>query len=88
MVTKQVRIAELKANLGELLRAVQGGESIVVVDRNIAIARIVPIGGRPGLRIRKPARGSPPPNKVPLPKPARIKIDTLELLLKERQGWQ
>jgi prevent-host-death family protein len=82
---KQVRIAELKSKLSEFLRAVQGGQSVVVFDRNTAIAQIVPIREGSGLRIRKPASGSPAPNKVSLPKPARLKVDVLELLLKERQ---
>jgi prevent-host-death family protein len=86
MVMKQVRIAELKAKLSEFLRAVQGGESIAVFDRNTAIAQIVPIRERLGLRIRKPASGSLPPNKVPLPKPLPLKIDVLEVLLEERQS--
>jgi prevent-host-death family protein len=86
MVMKQVRIAELKAKLSEFLRAVQGGESIAVLDRNTAIAQIVPIRERSGLRTRKPASGSPAPNKVPLPKPVPLKIDVLELLLEERQS--
>ena len=86
MVMKQVRIAELKAKLSEFLRAVQGGESIAVLDRNTAIAQIVPIRERQGMRIRKPTSGSPAPNKVPLPKPAQLKIDVLELLLEERQS--
>jgi prevent-host-death family protein len=86
MVMKQVRIAELKAKLSEFLRAVQGGESIAVLDRNTAIAQIVPIRDRPGLRIRKPASGSPTPNKVALPKAMPVKIDVLELLLEERQS--
>jgi prevent-host-death family protein len=86
MVMKQVRIAELKAKLSEFLRAVQRGESIAVLDRNTAIAQIIPIRERPELRTRKPAAGSPAPNKVPLPKPVPLKIDVLELLLEERQS--
>jgi antitoxin (DNA-binding transcriptional repressor) of toxin-antitoxin stability system len=86
MVMKQVRIAELKAKLSEFLRAVQGGESFAVLDRNTAIAQLVPLRERPGIRIRRPAYGSPTPNKVPLPKPAQLKIDVLELLLEERQS--
>jgi prevent-host-death family protein len=82
---KHVRIAELKAKLSEFLRAVQGGESITVLDRNTSIARIVPME-RPGIRIRKPASGSPPPNKVLLPEPAEHEFDVLELLLEERQS--
>lgn len=86
IVMKQVRIAELKAKLSEFLRAVQGGESFAVLDRNTAIAQIVPLRERPGIRIRKPASGSPAPNKVPLPKPTQLKVDVLDVLLEERQS--
>ena len=83
---KQVRIAELKSKLSEFLRAVRSGESIMVLDRNTSIAQIVPIAEHPGIRIRSPVTGSPPPNKVPLPKPANVGLDTLKLLLEERQA--
>lgn len=86
MVMKQVGIAELKSKLSEFLRVVQAGESIAVLDRNRAVAHIVPILERPGLRIRKPASGSPKPNKVSLPRPTHQKVDVLELLLEERQS--
>jgi prevent-host-death family protein len=86
MVMKQVGIAELKSRLSEFLRVVQGGESIAVHDRNRAVAHIIPIRERPGLRIRKPAPGSPKPNKVALPKSAPGKIDVVQLLLEERQS--
>jgi antitoxin (DNA-binding transcriptional repressor) of toxin-antitoxin stability system len=83
---KQVGIAELKSKLSEFLRVVQGGESIAVLDRNRAVAHIVPILERPGVRIRKPASDSPKPNKVTLPKPTHQKIDVLDLLIEERQS--
>jgi hypothetical protein len=57
-----------------------------VLDRDAAIAQIVPIRERPGLRIQRPVRGSPTPNKVSLPKPAQFKVDVLKLLLEERQS--
>jgi len=78
-----VRIAELKSKLSEYLRAVESGESITVLDRNRSIAQIVPIRERPGLRIRKPTSSSPP-NKVSLPRPAKLNLDVLDLLLEER----
>lgn len=86
MVMKQVGVAELKSRLSEFLRVVQGGESIAVHDRNRAVAHIVPIHERPGLRVRKPTPGSPKPSKVPLPQPAAKKIDVVQLLLEERQS--
>jgi antitoxin (DNA-binding transcriptional repressor) of toxin-antitoxin stability system len=86
MVMKQVRIAELKAKLSQFLRAVQGGESFAVLDRNTAIAQIVPLNERPGLKVRQPVSGSPAPNKVALPKAMLLDIDVVELLLEERQS--
>jgi prevent-host-death family protein len=86
VVMKQVGIAELKARLSEFLRIVQGGESVAVLDRNRAVAHLVPVIERPGLRVRKPTATSPKPNKVALPKTSLQKIDVLELLLEERQN--
>jgi prevent-host-death family protein len=83
---KQVRIAEIKARLSEYLRAVRAGETIVVLDRDTPVAQIVPIRERSALRVRKPAAGVPPPNRVPLPKSATLDIDIVQLLLEERQG--
>lgn len=83
---KQVRIAELKARLSEYLRSVRRGETIAVLDRETLVAQIVPVRDTPALRIRKPAPGTPPPNRVPLPKPLKLDIDVVQLLLEERQG--
>ena len=83
---KQVRIAELKSRLSEYLRAVRRGETIAVLDRETPVAQIVPLRERVSLRIRKPAPGAPPPNRVPLPKALGLKIDVVDLLLEERQG--
>ena len=83
---KQVRIAELKARLSEYLRAVRRGETIAVLDRETLVAQIVPVRDRSMLRVRKPAPGTPPPNRVQLPKPAKLNMDVVQLLLEERQG--
>jgi prevent-host-death family protein len=85
-VMKQVRIAELKAHLSEYLRAVRSGQTIAVLDRETPVAQIVPIAERATLLIRKPARGTPAPNRVPLPEPLNIKLDVVDLLLEERQS--
>ena len=87
---KQVRIAELKSRLSEYLRDVRRGETISVLDRETPVAQLIPqlipARGLVSLRIRKPALGAPPPNRVALPKPLGIKTDVLALLLEERQG--
>ena len=86
MVMKQVRIADLKARLSEYLRAVRGGETIAVLDRETPVAQIIPVGDRSKLRVRKPTPGTPAPNRVKLPKPATLNLDVVQLLLEERQG--
>jgi prevent-host-death family protein len=83
---RQVRIAELKARLSEYLRAVRRGETIAVLDRETPVAQIVPVRDRSTLRVRKPARGTPAPNRVPLPKPLKVNVDIVQLLLEERQS--
>ncbi len=86
MVMKQVRIADLKARLSEYLRAVRRGETIAVLDRETPVAQIIPMRDRLTLHVRKPAPGTPPPNRVPLPKPVTLNVDVVQLLLEERQN--
>lgn len=83
---RQVRIAELKARLSEYLRIVRRGETIAVLDRETLVAHIVPARAPSALRVRKPERGSPPLNRIPLPKPAGLSIDVVDVLREERQG--
>jgi prevent-host-death family protein len=82
---KKVRIAELKARLSEYLRAVRRGETIAVLDRETPVAQIVPFRERPALRIRKPSPDAPPLKRVRLPKPLKLNVDVVALLLEERQ---
>jgi prevent-host-death family protein len=86
MAMRSVRIAELKARLSEYLRAVRRGETIAVLDRETPVAQIIPVRERSTLRVRKPAPGTPPPNRVRLPPPVKVKVDVVQLLLEERQG--
>ena len=82
---KQVRIADLKARLSEYLRAVRRGETIAVLDRETPVAQIVPVRDRSAVRVRKPAPGTPAPNRVLLPKGAKVNVDVVQFLLEERQ---
>ena len=83
---REVRIAELKSRLSEYIRAVRNGETISVLDRETPVAQIVPVRDRVALRVRKPAPGAPRPNRVKLPKPLKLDVDIVDLLLEERQG--
>jgi antitoxin (DNA-binding transcriptional repressor) of toxin-antitoxin stability system len=70
-VMKLVRIAELKSHLSEYLRAVRGGQTIAVLDRETPVAHIVPMGAKANLEIRKPRSGGPSVNRVPPPRPLK-----------------
>jgi prevent-host-death family protein len=83
---QKVRIADLKARLSEYLRAVKRGETIAVLDRDTPVAQIVPVHNRPALRVRRPAPGSPPLHRVPIPKTRKLDVDVVALLLEERQN--
>ncbi len=85
MVMKQVRIAELKSQLSKYLRAVRRGETIAVLDRDTPVAQIVPVPGQAALRVRKPAPGTPAPNRISRPQAAKLSVDIVKLLLEERQ---
>jgi prevent-host-death family protein len=83
---KQVRIAQLKSHLSEYLRAVRRGQTIAVLDRETPVAHIVPIRERSALKIRTPLPSTPALKRVALPKPLKIPIDIVDLLLEERQS--
>jgi antitoxin (DNA-binding transcriptional repressor) of toxin-antitoxin stability system len=68
------------------LRAVPNGETIAVLDRETPVARIIPVHEQATLRIRKPARSTPAPNRVRLPRPLKLNIGVVQLLLEKRQG--
>src|SRR4030095_7958209 len=87
MTMDTVRIANIRARLSEHLRKVRQGHTLTVLDRDRAIARIVPYDGehRP-LTVRSPQPGAPALARVPLPPPLRSKVDVVALLAEERQS--
>jgi antitoxin (DNA-binding transcriptional repressor) of toxin-antitoxin stability system len=86
-VMKTVGIAELKSHLSAHLREVRRGRSLVVLDRDTPIARLVPYAADAGtLSVRRRLGRSPSLQRVPLPPPLRIGLDVLEILLEERQA--
>ncbi|MBI4470892.1 MAG: type II toxin-antitoxin system prevent-host-death family antitoxin [Acidobacteria bacterium] len=83
---KSVMIAELKARLSEYLAEVRRGQQLTVLNRDTPIARIVPYTRETTrLTIRRPAPGSLPPHRVPLPLPLATDLDIVGLLLEERR---
>jgi len=77
----RVGIAELKARLSEHLRAVRGGRSLTVLDRDTPIARIVPYEASEPLRVRHATRK---PRELKLPPPPDRPTDSLAVLLRDR----
>ena len=87
MTMVEVKIAELKAKLSEHLRRVRDGGSVVVLDRDRPVARIVPYRdvGALGLIVRRP-RTPGCLREVRRPPKFNLAIDAVELLLEERRA--
>ena len=86
MAIYRVKIAELKAHLSEHLRRVRRGHSLVVLDRDKPVAKVVPYteGDEP-LTVRAPLGKYPSVQEVPLPPRLGLDIDIVDLLLQDRR---
>lgn len=84
-VVREVGVARLKAHLSEYLRRVRGGEEVIVTDRDMPIAKIVPSTRKSRLVIRKPEPGAPPPSKIKFLPPIDLGgLDPVQVLLEDR----
>jgi prevent-host-death family protein len=81
---KKTGIAELKAHLSEYLRAVRGGEEVLVLDRDTPVAKLIPSDGKGRVVVRHPVAGSPLPGKLKFPPALELARDPVELLLEDR----
>jgi prevent-host-death family protein len=78
-------VADLKARLSEYLRIVRRGDEVTVMDRDQPIARIVPFEQQSPMAVREPMTAYGKLGDLPLPPPASLTIDPVELLLAERR---
>jgi antitoxin (DNA-binding transcriptional repressor) of toxin-antitoxin stability system len=53
---KRSSVSYLKAHLSAELKAVQAGETVLVMDRDHPIARLVPLEEEKGIEFREPVR--------------------------------
>jgi len=87
LVMSSVSIADLKARLSHYVRLARRGRTVTVTNREIPVARLVPLEERRNvLVVHPPEPGAPPPGKVKLPPPLKTKRDVVEVLLEERQS--
>jgi prevent-host-death family protein len=77
----KVRIADLKARLSEHLRSVRKGRTVIVLDRDTPVARIVPYTAEP-IEVRKASRR---PRDLKLPPRPALPTDSLAVLLEDRR---
>jgi prevent-host-death family protein len=85
VVMKAVKIAALKSQLSQHLRAVRAGQTVTVFDRTTPVARLVPIDSLDDIAVTVPVAGSLPVGRIPLPAPSRTTIDVVKLLLEDRR---
>ena len=85
MTKKPLGVAEFKARLSEYLRAVKKGHELVIADRDQPIARVVPYVSALGqLVVREPLHIYRTLGDIPMPPPAKLTIDPVEVLLEDR----
>jgi prevent-host-death family protein len=91
-------VARLKAQLSRYLARVKAGEEILVTERNVPVARIVPVGplagGDEGLRklegqgLMRLGSGKLPKGFWKLPRPRDPKASVRKAVAEERErGW-
>jgi len=86
MVMTSVNIARFKAQISRYIRAVRRGQEVVITDRNLPVARVVPVGdGSPfGLHVRRAVK-DPAGLALLMYRPVRGKrTDSLASLAEER----
>ena len=86
MTMIKIGVAELKAKLSEYLRAVRKGQEVTIYDRDQPIARIVPYAPQRALAVREPIVAYATLGAIPLPPPAALTVDPVELLLEDRRA--
>jgi prevent-host-death family protein len=79
---RTVGTAAFKAHLGEHLREVRRGETLIILDRAVPVARVIPYADPALGLVVTPGRGRPA--DVPLLPPLDIGIDVVDLLAEER----
>jgi prevent-host-death family protein len=84
-VMRAVKIAELKSQLSRHLRHVRAGGVVTVLDRNTPVARLVPVDRDEDLVISRPAPDAPALRDVKLPRPTKLAIDVVDVLLEDRR---
>ena len=98
---RKAGVAELKNNLSRYLERVRAGETVLVLDRDQPVARLVPLAGRATARgridarllrlerqglIRRGTGGLPAVLKRR--RPRRVRGSVVQALLNEREsGW-
>lgn len=87
-------VTEAKNHLSALLKKVRAGEVVLIVDRGVPVARLEPVGQRPGEdsgrleRLERQGlvrRGSGDPRRILREPPPNLGASVLEALLEERR---
>ncbi len=86
MAIYRVKLSEPEAHLSEHLRRVRRGHSLVVVDRDKPVAKVVRYteGDEP-VAVRAPLGKYPSVQEVPLPPRLGLDIDIVDLRLQDRR---
>lgn len=92
---RAIGVAKLKANLSRYLDQVKHGQEVIVTERGVPVAKIVPLREREGDESRRSrlaragilrlGRGKVRPGLLKVPKGPPLAASVLEALLEERR---
>ncbi len=81
-----IGVAEFKARLSEYLRAVKKGHTLTISDHDRPVARVVPYASASGqLVVRERVQQYRTLGDIPLPPPANLDLDVVDLLMEDRE---
>lgn len=82
---KRAKISELKARLSEYLAGVRAGDPVIVCDRSIPVARLVPFSEEPldDIQVEEPTAPLASLRKIQ-PIRLRRRVDVIRLLRESR----
>jgi prevent-host-death family protein len=82
---RRVNVSQLKAHLGEMLADVRGGAAVIVCERNMPIARLVPFAesSAEDFHVAEPSRPPAALKSIRGVRP-RARVDVVKLLRESR----
>ncbi len=79
-------VSNLKAKIGRYMKAVRGGQEVVVTDRNEPVAKLVPLRAASSVVVAQPRDAAAGPFGARRVTKQRLGVDAVQLLREDRDA--